>query len=104
MRYQANILGIDIDTIVTRKSNAYLKFAWQIRWPIDWLMLFGLFLLDRLHLFPINPKLMIGFALRSKVHGYCMRNLVYPGMGAAGKRSRTGHNIAINIPTCRQCR
>ena len=92
---QADILSVDIDAVIARKSDTDLEFAREVGWAIDWLNFLWSF--DSVYLFSVNPNFMICPATRSQAHGDLVRNLFYLRLCAAGCRSRTCHDIAVYV-------
>src|SRR5436305_4254113 len=100
--HEANVLRIDIDTIIARKGNAYLEFAWQVRVTID--RFHFRWSLNGLYPFSIYPNLMVCPTMWREMHGNLVCNLLYFCLCASSSRSRTGHHIAVHISTGRECR
>src|SRR6266581_812066 len=98
--HQTNILGIDIDAVITRISNAYFKFTWEIGWAINRFNFLWIF--DCTDMFAINPDVIVGFSAGSKVHGNPVCNFLYFYLGATGCGSRTPHDIAVHITASSQ--
>src|SRR5690606_23507307 len=91
---EAQIIGIDVNIIVGRNGEGYLKFTWQIAFKVQ-----GFFMRRSSNFLFIKPNLIVSPGFGQKIIAQLTGTLVYLFMNEGLIGIWIAHHISINVPT-----